>query len=244
MVEEGVELEALQFAGLEDTRLTGGEVGPKVAFVYERQGIPAAVGKESAGKLGLASLFEELAGGGREEAVAGVGTHAAVPVLGVGVVRFAAVHQGVDPVGIGMFQVLDDAVGGLEVVVPEQDGGADGGGLQGRPTPFASQIAEGEVEGVGGLRVRAHFGAQSGRLRGVEKGANAAEHGRAGEGGVAAGLSSRLRLGPVAGALGEGAHAGEVHVRGDVEGGAVGVAPGAVGRGLAGVDDAQELTAG
>lgn len=129
VLEEGVELEALQFAGLEGTRIVGREIGAKAALVHECQGIPAAVGKESPGNVGLASLFEEWGGGGREEAETGVGTHAAVPVLGVGVVRFAAVHEGMDPMGIRMFQILDHAVGGLEMIVPEQDGGADDGGL-------------------------------------------------------------------------------------------------------------------
>jgi hypothetical protein len=31
--------------------------------------------------------------------------------------------------GVEVFQVLDDAMGGLEMVVPEQDSGADRGGL-------------------------------------------------------------------------------------------------------------------
>src|SRR2546429_286797 len=53
-------------------------------------------------------------------------SHPMEPVLGVAVIGFAAVHDGVQVAPVRAGKVLGDAMRGIQMVVPKQDCGANG----------------------------------------------------------------------------------------------------------------------
>ena len=56
-----------------------------------------------------------------------MGTDAMKPILGVGEVRFATVHDAVQEGAIAIFDGLRDHMGTFEMIVPQQDQGSNQG---------------------------------------------------------------------------------------------------------------------
>ena len=99
-------------------------------------------------EIGFTAFFEKFTGvqGQREKGWMGADT--TEPVLGVGVIRFTPVHDAVNEAAVGIFNVLCEIVGGVQVIVPKIDQ---------RPEKFfkcgsEADIAKGCVEATVELR--------------------------------------------------------------------------------------------
>ena len=87
----------------------------------------------------------------------------AEPVFGVGIVGFAAVHEGVEVGAVGGFDGLGNGMGGVEVVVPEEDGGADEVGGRRIDAAAFKGLIDLELAFFEGPGIFAAFGPKAGR---------------------------------------------------------------------------------
>src|SRR5207248_6795172 len=95
--------------------------------------------------------------------------HPPEPILGIAIIRLAAVHDAVNEGAISIFNVLRDYVRRLEVIVPEQKQGADERWLPGRKFCAVKQLVERPIQGRLRLDARARPRPQFGRFRRGEK---------------------------------------------------------------------------
>ena len=72
-------------------------------------------------KIGFAPFFEEFTGADRQREKRWMGTDPTEPIFGVGVIRFPPVHNAVNEAAVGIFNILGEAVGSVEVIVPKID---------------------------------------------------------------------------------------------------------------------------
>lgn len=170
MRQQGLELQPLEFDSRGKAEVACRKAGTFLALVHERERIPVPVPFRQQRPLervpGL--LAQKLDRSHGQRAEGRVLAHASKPVLRVRVVRLPSVHDGVDEVAIRIFETLHDAVGGFQVIVPQERRSPDQVCLACRQSQLANQIVEGSRQTDSRLNMGPNGGTQAGRLRGVK----------------------------------------------------------------------------
>ena len=123
MIEEHFKLNPLNLPQEQFLPVARRTVRHSFAGVHECERIPLAFWQEPPGQPAVATGLEHHSHARREFIEAWMLTHAMKPVFGVAIVRLAPVHDGVNVTAFTRFDVLRDDVGGVQVIVPEENGG-------------------------------------------------------------------------------------------------------------------------
>ncbi len=135
-----------------------------LASGYKRERVPCVLRQQLTGKGAPACRFEESSRLPGQFGKDGMTSYPAEPISGIAVVRFTAMHDAVYERAILVIGVLSERMGGVAVVVPEQDQSPEQGLSRGHGVMISEESGERRLQLVCGTGPAAWSRAQVRRL--------------------------------------------------------------------------------